>query len=108
MGEQKMHKQKYSTKIINIFMFTALLYLSIKVVSCFNSEQDEIEKIIKNKLPSNEITQNNLFNYQISKGNQISPDDNSFDIGSLLINGSFSICLTCFLTWRKLLSAGTV
>ena len=103
-----MHKQRYFPKIINLFMFTALLYLSIKVVNCINSEQDEIEKIIKNNIPSNEITQNNIFNYQFSKGNQISQDDNTLDIGSLFINGSFSILLTGFLSWRKLLSAGTL
>lgn len=103
-----MHKQSNLPKILNLFMLSALLYLSLKVVSCINSEQDELEKTIKmNKIPSNEYSQNNFFNYKI-KENVISPDDDFLSIGSLLINGSYTILLTGFLNWRKLLSAGTI
>lgn len=103
-----MYKQSYFPKILNLFMFSALLYLSLKVVHCINSEQEELEKVIKNKIPTNEITLNNIFNYKSNKQIEISEDSFPYNIDSLLINGSFSILLTCFLNWRKLLSAGTI
>ena len=103
-----MQKQKYFSKILNLIMFSALLYLSLKVISCINSEQDMVQKLIKDKIPSNEITQNNLFSYKLESKNKILPRKEILCNSLLILNGSFAVLLAGFINWRNLLYTGTI
>ncbi len=105
-----MHKQTYISKIINVIMLSALIYLSILLITYITNENDIIEKNKKEKLKLNKITENNIFKFLFEKKEKEVckiPIKKSFNT-NLLLNGTFAIILAGFINWTNILFTGTI
>ena len=105
-----MQKQKYFSKILNFFMLSALVSLSLMVIGCINTEEEMIQKLIREKMPTNEITKNIIFNYVLENNkNKLPPrKKNIINNSLLLLNGSFAVLLAGFINWTNILYTGTI
>ena len=104
-----MQKQKYFSKILNFVMLSGLIYLSLRLIGCINTEEEMIENLIREKMPTNEKTKNNIFNWVVEIKNKLPlRKKNIINNGLLLLNGSFAVLLAGFINWTNILFTGTI
>jgi hypothetical protein len=103
-----MQKQTYISKMLNIIMLSALIYLSVLLIFSINNEQEMIEKIRKQKLETNEFTENSILKYLFEGKEIIKISTKKSLYINLLLNGSFAVILAGFITWTNILFTGTI